>query len=211
MEDNNFDETRIMETLMEDPIVDVEPPKPQPKQKKKEENVLFSYIKEMIVCFVIALVVSHFITRPVVVKGSSMYPTLHDGSYGLSNTIGYTFGGVKRFDIVILYVPEHKEYLVKRVIALPNETVEYRNQQLYINGEPIAEDFLNEEIKQQYGQSFMNDVSKITLKEGEYYCLGDNRPNSRDSRYYGPFQKSQIVSKGIMVVYPFQDFGLKNW
>ena len=80
-----------------------------------------------------------------------------------------------------------------------------------INGEPFDEPFLEEEYVSTYGDSFMEDVEPVTLAENEYYCLGDNRPHSSDSRYYGPFKKDEIECRGVFIIYPFSNFGAKTW
>jgi len=136
---------------------------------------------------------------------------LEDGYFGFSDLIGYRLTGLKRFDIVIVYLAEKKEYLIKRVIGLPGETVEYRNNQLYINGEPVEEPFLDESYTSTYPGSFTGDFKTEKLGDDEYFCMGDNRPHSSDSRYYGAFHKSDIVSKGVFVVYPFKGFGVYTW
>ena len=106
---------------------------------------------------------------------------------------------------------EKKEYLIKRVIGLPGETVEYRNNQLYINGEPVEEPFLDASYTSTYPGTFTSDFKTEKLGEDEYFCMGDNRPHSSDSRYYGAFHKSDIVSKGVFVIYPFKAFGVYTW
>lgn len=171
----------------------------------------FSFVKDIAISLCIVFLVIHFLVRPVQVKGNSMYPTLKNGDFAFSNVLGMKTGKIRRFDIVIIHIPEKNEYIVKRVIGLPGETVEYSSGQLYINGEPVDEPFLDQDYVSQYGNTFMSDVSPVTLGEEEYYCLGDNRPNSSDSRVYGPFSKDRIASKGLCILFPFSDFGLKTW
>lgn len=175
---------------------------------KKE---FLDFLKDVIICMAIVFLLVQFVVRPIQVKGSSMYPTLHDGSLGFSNILGFRTGGIKRFDIVIVYLDEKEEYIVKRVIGLPGETVAYSDGQLYINGEAVAEDFLDQDYVDSYNGYFMSDVDEITLGEDEYYCLGDNRPHSSDSRTYGPFHKSDILCKGVFIFLPFSDFGVETW
>lgn len=179
--------------------------------KKRILNVLW----ELGVPVLAAIVISHFVIKPVQVKGSSMYPTLKDGDYAVSNVIGTATGNISRFNIVIVYLPEKNEYIVKRVVGLPGETVEYTGDQLYINGEPVEEPFLSNEYKATYKvdnkTNFTSDIAPITLGEDEYYCLGDNRPRSSDSRVYGAFCKSQIKSKGVCVLYPLSEAGVETW
>ena len=107
-------------------------------------------------------------------------------------------------------MPEKKEYLVKRVIGLPGETIEYRQDQLLVNGEAVAEDFFDQDYKrsQSANGSFTQDFGPVTLADDEYFMLGDNRPYSSDSRWYGPFKKEQIKAKDVVVLFPFQQIGV---
>lgn len=217
-ETTKFSETQIYERLTNPEITKEKQknakPKEEPTQKKKEPSAsseVFSFLKDLIICMVSVFIITNFIVRPVQVKGNSMYPTLHDESIGFSDTLGYHIGEIERFDIVIVYIEEKNEYIVKRVIGLPGETVSYLNGNLYINGEYVEEDFLDTSYVESYGEGWMSDVSEITLGDDEYYCLGDNRPHSSDSRYYGPFKKEQIKSKGIFIIWPFTYFGVQTW
>ncbi len=181
------------------------------KIKESIKNEVIDFIKTFLISAVCVFVCVNFVIRPVRVKGSSMYPTLKDGEYAFSNIIGTKISEFKRFDIVVIYLQDRNEYLVKRIIGLPNETISYVNDQLYVNGEYVEEPFLNTEYKESYDGLFTEDITEITLGDDEYYCLGDNRPNSRDSRYYGAFSKSQFTSKGIFVLYPFESIHLYTW
>ena len=168
------------------------------------------FFRDLAVCLAIVLVVVNFVLRPIQVRGSSMYPTLQSGSLGVSNLLGYRMDGIERFDIVIIYIEEKNEYLVKRCVGLPGETISYSNQILYVNGEPVEEDFFNDEYRSEY-EYFMEDLGEITLGEDEYFCMGDNRPHSTDSRYYGPFSKEKIISKGVFIFFPFNNCGVHTW
>jgi signal peptidase I len=172
---------------------------------------IFSFLRDVIISLIIGLLLIHFVIRPVQVEGSSMYPTLQNRAIGVSNLLGYRMDGIKRFDIVIIYEEESDKYLVKRAIGLPGETISFKNGKLYINGEKTAEDFLNSSYKDSYNGVFTDDMDEITLGEEEYFCMGDNRPHSTDSRYYGPFKRDRIISKGIMILYPLNQFGPRNW
>ncbi len=173
-------------------------------------------IKDMIVTIVttmiICLIITHFFFMPVRVKGTSMYPTLYNGSIGFSSIINRKVNGIKRFDIVIIYVEEKGENLVKRVIGLPGETITYNKGILYVDGVAVEEYFLDEEyVKQQVSLSYhdyFTDDFTYSLGEDEYFCLGDNRLVSSDSRFYGPFNSKELVSKDIFIIYPFDKFGL---
>ena len=187
----------------------------QEENKTKKENSVWKdvldFVKTMAISMIVVFLVAQFIFRPIRVRGSSMYPTLEDGSLGISNVIGRNIDGIERFDIVIIKLANEDEFLVKRVIGLPGETVSYKDGQLYINGEAIEEDFLDEDYMEDWGKYFMGDVEEYTLGENEYYCLGDNRPASKDSRYYGAFYDYELIAKGVLIFYPFNLFGAHTW
>ena len=96
------------------------------------------------------------------------------------------------------------------MIGLPGETIEYRQDQLLVNGEAVAEDFFDQDYKrsQSANGSFTQDFGPVTLADDEYFMLGDNRPYSSDSRWYGPFKKEQIKAKDVVVLFPFQQIGV---
>ena len=183
-----------------------------------EENKKTSFIKELllflkdfVVCAAVVLVVTHWFVRPIQVLGSSMYPTLEDQEIGISNVLGAKLRHFERFDIAIVYVEQKDEYLVKRIVGLPGETVRYSDGQLYINDEPIEENFLDTDYRRSWAGIFMGDVDEITLGEDEYFCLGDNRPRSSDSRVYGPFSGDKILAKGTFIIFPFNKIGPHTW
>ena len=157
-----------------------------------------------LVCLAVMLFVVNFIAYPIQIEGKSMDPTLHDQDFGFSSILSLKTQGVERFDVVIVKVDN--EYWVKRVIALPKETISCKDNQIYINGEPIQEDFLDEEyVRQEIEEHgfFTKDFSEITLKDNEVFLMGDNRVHSLDSRIVGPFDISQLIAKDIFILWPF--------
>lgn len=184
------------------------------KQDQKEETLLESLwdlLKTFMICMVSVFLFVNLIARPIRVQGNSMVPTLQSGSLGFANVYGIRLKQLKRFDIAIIYLSDKKEYLVKRVIGMPGDTIEYRDQKLYINSVETEEPFLDTPFHENWPGIFMEDVGPITLGEGEYFCLGDNRPASRDSRYYGAFTLDQIIAKGAFIFWPFDQAGVKAW
>lgn len=171
------------------------------KQYKKNRFIdeLKSFVFQVLVCLTIVALFVNFFFKPVQVNGTSMYPTLVDGEVGIVNIIDRKIEGLKRFDIVVIKLDD--KYIIKRVIGLPGETVSYREGKLYINDKKMNETFLNTSYAKEYDGTFMEDIEPITLSDDEYYCLGDNRPNSADSRVYGPFHSSQIISRSLYVLY----------
>lgn len=213
----DLSETQVFEKLTES-----EENRPQKKtqDESKEESKSFRssalrevllFFRDLAVCLAAVLLTVNFILRPIQVKGSSMYPTLTTGSVGVSNLLGYRMDGISRFDIVIIYMEDKNEYLVKRCIGLPGETIYAADGRVYIDGEPLEQEFLDTEYAETFDGVFMADFDPVTLGENEYFCMGDNRPHSTDSRYYGPFSGDQIVSKGVFILFPFSGFGVHTW
>ncbi len=138
-----------------------------------------------------------YIMSPVRVDGDSMNPTLKNGDIMLLNEIGYRLYGVERFDIVVANVDGEK--LIKRVIGLPGEKVEYRNGDLYINDEIVVENFKHEETD----DFSIYDIGHDTIPENCYFLVGDNRGNSKDSRTIGVVHKGKIMGKTRLIIFPF--------
>ena len=168
---------------------------------------LFDLLKVFVICYIVVIVLTNYVVKPIRVEGSSMYPTLKDGEFGLTNVFSVKFQSVNRYDVVIIYNEERGEYWVKRVIGLPGDTVESKKDILYINDKPVEQQFLDQsyvQSMQKEGQ-FTSDFEKVTLQEGEYWLMGDNRPRSEDSRIHGPFKESELVGKDVMILYPLDE------
>lgn len=149
-----------------------------------------------IVIVVVVVLIRTFIITPVIVVGDSMYPTLDDGQILLLNKIDYKFNDIERFDIVVIKL--EKNEIIKRIIGLPGETVEYRNNVLYINGHEIENEY-NFETDDFTLKSICN-CSKIP--DGKYLVLGDNRTVSSDSRIIGLIDKKDIKGKTTISLWP---------
>lgn len=174
------------------------------KSKTKEE--LKSWFVTLIIAFGIVLVVRTFLFAPYSVDGASMEPTLHDHEKIFVNKFS-SVNSVTRGDIVIIEGPE--ENYVKRVIGLPGDIVEMKNDQLTINGKMIDESYLsyNRKTAKQMGTLLTGDFGPVTVPAKEYFVMGDNRLVSMDSRNgLGLIKKDTIVGKSEFVFYPFSDF-----
>ena len=167
---------------------------------KKIKDFIVDLLQTVLIAVVVVFILFRFVLMSVEVKGSSMEPTLYTDDRGVSFIITRN-SGIKRFDICVIDSDRTTSFLVKRVIGLPGETIRYEDGKLYVNGEYVEEYFL-EDVK-------TGDL-EVTLGDDEYYCLGDNRRVSRDSRYYGPFSKKEIKATNIFIYYPFSDLGLKK-
>ncbi len=179
-----------------------------------------TWIKDLIwyVILIIALVLLRlYIFTPVTVSGESMIPTLVDGE----RNIALKVGDVKRFDIVSLIAPDDpsKNY-VKRVIGMPGDTVEYKDDVLYINGKKYDEPYLEEkkaELKDiRPDEVLTSDFSlesvlgQKTVPANTYFVMGDNRQNSKDSRFQevGFIPKENIIGRSKVAFWPPSKWGL---
>lgn len=166
---------------------------------------IWEFVKMLLISIVVVFLCTRFLIRPVRVDGDSMYPTLHNNAIGFSNILTYRMQGLKRFDVAIIYVPEKKEHLVKRVIGLPGETVQIKNGQIYIDDKPLEAD-------KGLGQVSLAGLAEnpVVLEEDEYFLLGDNRDSSEDSRFVkiGNVKRRQIRGKVWLRLIPFIDFKL---
>ncbi len=175
---------------------------------KKINKVIecIDWLRLLLVSLLIAYLIPVFVLRPLHVDGSSMYPTLEDKEFVLSNIFANLTSSIERFDVVVVKEPESGELWVKRVIALPGESIEVKGGKLYINGQYVEETFLDEEYVRSQTQgkaTFTKDFSTVKLQENEYFLMGDNRNHSLDSRVRGPFKREEIIGRHIYVLYPF--------
>jgi signal peptidase I len=165
-------------------------------------NKTIKTIIEYLLIIVAVIVIRVFVITPIEVNGRSMEGTLYDKDIMILNILGYHTGGIKRFDIVVIKYGD--EYLIKRVIGLPGEVVEYNDNKLYINDKLVKDvvkigtaDFSTENI-----------VEGGVIPENKYFVLGDNRGNSSDSRVIGLIDKKDILGKTNLILFPFNHFGI---
>ena len=166
-------------------------------------------LKEIISYVIIiaaVILVRTFVITPVIVDGTSMIPTLLDNQVLLLYKLDKKY---QRFDIVVVdhKVNGVKENLVKRVIGLPGEYVEYKDSKLYINKEEVEEDFIDVETS----DFALAKLGFLEIPEGKYFVVGDNRGDSSDSRILGLIPENEIKGKIVFSIFPFNRFGtIKN-
>ena len=170
-------------------------------------KTLLTYILIVIVVVLIRV----FLIDPFRVDGSSMDKTLSNGEVMILNKIIYRKSDIKRFDIVVVEIveknskgPDVKNKIIKRVMGLPNETIEYRDNVLYINGEKMDDPYPSTETD----DFSIEDVGKTKIPGDSYFVMGDNRANSLDSRYIGTVTKKQILGRAKLVIWPIKKFGI---
>ncbi len=176
----------------------------------KKKNETWEWIKALLIAVAVAAIIRFFLLAPIVVDGYSMTPTLHDKDRMIVNKIGYKIGNPDRFDIVVFHAPEKKDY-IKRVIGLPGDTIEYKDDVLYVNGKAYKEPYLDEYKQQVVGGPLTNSFTLAELTgqdkvpENHLFVMGDNRRNSKDSRQIGFVSMDDVVGKTSVVYWPVKD------
>ena len=178
--------------------------------KDKEETSavkeILSWIVTLVIAVVAAMVIKNYVIINANIPSGSMENTILPGDDIFGFRLAYTFSEPKRGDIVIFNAPDDpSEKYIKRVIGLPGETVTIENAQVYINGEPLEENYLKDE-------EWVNNAGpyEFQVPENSYLMLGDNRNGSSDARVWNNtyVTKDAIVGKAILRYYPFNRFGV---
>ena len=139
-----------------------------------------------------------------------METTFHDKEYVLAEKISYRLGNPQRGDVVILKFPYNTDVdYIKRIIGLPGDTVSIVEGKVYINFKSVNEPYLDSPttLDRNTG-NFMSEGKDITVPEGKYFIMGDNRPHSSDSRFFGPIERKLIIGKVVFRYWPLNRFGL---
>ena len=185
------------------------------KNKRTRSNLdivytILDFARLILITVVAAMVILVFVARKEEVRGTSMYPTLVEGESVIINMAANYVGEIKRFDVVVAREYRSDDLWVKRVIGLPGETISYREDVLYVDGKAMEEPFLDkkyvEQVKKRTNKLyFTQDYISKKLGKNEYLLVGDNRNESLDSRNdaVGPFQREQIIARGVFVYQPF--------
>lgn len=167
-------------------------------------------IKEWVIYILAVVIISFcivtFVGQRTVVDGHSMNDTLQDKDNLIVDKLSYRFTDIDRYDIIVFrYHGDPKTYFIKRVIGLPGETVQITGDDIYIDGELLEEDYGKEPMESPGRASEL-----ITLGEDEYFVLGDNRNDSRDSRdpSVGNVERDSIIGRALFRITPVDKAGL---
>lgn len=173
------------------------------------QTEIWDLLKTILIFAAVYFVVKTFIAQPFLVKGRSMEQTFSDGDYLIVDELSYRFRDPQRFEVVVFhteFIPggAQREYYIKRVIGLPGDRVVIKDGKVIIyerNGDiptELDEAYISDGIK-----TLSPEPIDIVLETNKYFVLGDNRGNSSDSRYWGVLDKSYIVGKPVVRLFPF--------
>lgn len=170
---------------------------------------IFIWAAQIAAVIFLAYFIIYYALEKTEMVGVSMESTLNDNDKIIINKFSYRFTEPKRFDVIVFKQSgkEHSYYDIKRIIALPGETVQIKDGKIYIN-DKVVEDVINCETMNNYGLA----DEPITLEENEYFVLGDNRNNSEDSRFasIGMIRRDEIIGKAFLRIKPFNFVGKLN-
>lgn len=178
------------------------------QEQGKKKNSLWELVRVILLAVVIVLPIRLFIAQPFIVSGTSMVPTFHDSEYLIVDEISYRVEDPKRGDVIVFRFPHNPSvFYIKRVIGLPGETVEIEKGVVTIKNEENPDGI---KIDEPYVSAIVDDGRDmtVTLKETEYFVLGDNRPASSDSRSWGPLDEKYIIGRTLVRVLPIKEFGI---
>lgn len=175
----------------------------------KNLGTFFLDILEVIVFAVgIFFFVYLLIMRPHKIKGMSMSPNYPDGEYLLTEKVTYYLRNPERGDIVVFTPPiSNTDEYIKRVIGLPGEHVMVKGGHVYINDKLLNEPYLASTLRTEEG-TFLAEGQDFTVPTGLYFVMGDNRPNSSDSRYWGPITKASMSGRAWIIYWPLNLSGV---
>jgi signal peptidase I len=176
-------------------------------QKKSNWQSFWELARFALIAIIIVIPIRMFIAQPFIVSGSSMVPTFQDGQYLIVDEISYLVGSPQRDDVVVFKNPSNtKVFFIKRIIGLPGETVDVKSStnEVTITNKEYPNGF-------KLDQSFIVNTGGIDahmeLGNNEYFVMGDNRPASSDSRYWGTVPKNLMVGRALLRLLPINKIG----
>ncbi|MEK7565939.1 MAG: signal peptidase I [Patescibacteria group bacterium] len=171
-------------------------------------GVFWEFLEAIVFAAAIFTIVYLFVFQPNQVSGNSMYPTFHDKEYILTDKVSYRLSQPGRDDVVVFKSPPNpeKDY-IKRIIAIPGDSVMVKLGKVYLNGELLSEDFLPPDVYTQ-ANTFLREGEGYTVPSDSYIVMGDNRGGSDDSRHWGVVTKGEFIGKVFFRYLPITRFGM---
>jgi len=176
------------------------------KQPQSFKQSFWELARFTILALAIVIPIRVLIAEPFVVSGSSMIPTFEDGNYLIIDKISYELNDPKRDDIAVFRYPnDPAKFFIKRVIGLPNETVDIKGSVVTIINEKYPLGFT---LDEPYVKNISNNTMHVKLKDDEYFVMGDNRSGSSDSRYWGAVKKEFFTGRVFLRLLPINNISI---
>jgi signal peptidase I len=175
---------------------------------RRRINPIVEWVLVVVVAISSALLVRAYVVQQFAVEGASMINTLQNGDRVLVNRLSYRLHEPGRGDVVVLkrFVGAAEERdLIKRVVGLPGETVEFRACVVYINGNPLVEPYIDPVVEQLDGCG--GDQAPLVVPPETVFVLGDHRGKSSDSRVFGPVSDQMLIGRAFVIIWPMSDWG----
>ncbi|OGJ09652.1 signal peptidase I [Candidatus Nomurabacteria bacterium RIFOXYB1_FULL_39_16] len=170
------------------------------EQIKSKWQSFWELVRFALIALIIVIPIRVFIAEPFIVSGSSMVPTFENGDYLIIDKVSYELGSPKRDDVVVFRYPgDTSKFFIKRIIGLPNETVDIKGNEVTITNGDYKEGF---KLEQPFVKNISNNDTHFELKNDEYFVMGDNRSASSDSRYWGAVKKDLLTGKALLRLLP---------
>jgi signal peptidase I len=171
--------------------------------KPKKDNSLWEIIKFALLALVIVIPIRTFIAQPFIVSGNSMVPTFENNEYLIVDEISYRIHEPERGDVIIFRYPKDpSKFFIKRIIGLPGETLTINGQKITVKNESHPEGFT---VDEPYVKNQATNELTVTLPEGQYFVMGDNRSASSDSRVWGNVPEKNIIGRAFLRVLPIAE------
>jgi signal peptidase I len=175
----------------------MEPIKPQGKTKIQS---FWELVRFALIALVIVIPIRILVAEPFIVSGNSMVPTFENNDYLIVDKLSYELGNIKRDDVVVFHYPyDTTKFFIKRIIGLPNETVDIKGNEVTITNASHPNGF---KLDQPFVKNPANNDTHFVLTNSEYFVMGDNRPESSDSRYWGAVDKKFMVGRAFFRLWP---------
>ena len=163
---------------------------------------VWEFIKVVIISVAIVLPIRTYIAQPFIVSGASMEPNFDNGEYLIIDELTYQFRKPQRGEVIVFRYPFNpSSFFIKRIVGLSGESVNIKSNKISIDGKPLAEPYLDSKLE-------TAPEIDITLKDGEYFVLGDNRTHSSDSRFWGALPKNKIMGRALLRLWPINKVGI---
>jgi len=174
---------------------------------RKAGAFLLDILQVFVFAVAIFLFVYLLILQPHKIKGDSMQPNFPDGEYLLTDKVSYRFGEPERGDIIVFEPPNSDgDEFIKRIIALPGESVSIASGRVLINSSVLNEPYISASVNTVSG-AFLNDNKQVIVPQDHYFVMGDNRPHSSDSRIWGFVPVDNITGKAWVIYWPPSEAG----